>query len=375
MADVMAQALLASKLNGTRQFIIGLTGFEEGDAQGQERILDRCMITLRDNGLPAWDLDVSDRAAPRISSRPAQHPVPAPTAAPASQRVAGAPTFARGDPTSPYATLNDLTFEDTRDRLHELEEQALYALYWQPGVLMLPSPPRNPTEAAALQSQVDELMKRGQWLEAQPWQCQLVAYCYADLGPNAPETLRAIYALVCLRYQMGHTENFLYSYLLPRAARRWGLDHPDTRQAVVQAAHYLCESEKPAAHPLWTQMVTNVATHLVGGLGWGSTVVAPVPDEAAYNKHAMVQYKAEGMIQEGHYKLAKDILQRCVAFYDTLGLHWLGTPRKARCMQLIGACVCELEGAEAALPLVRESKRFAQQELGAEHRVTLQCTW
>ncbi len=49
----------------------------------------------------------------------------------------------------------------------------------------------------------------------------------------------------------------------------------------------------------------------------------PVPDIDAYTRHCVMQPKAEELMSQREYKLARAMAERCVEFYDTLGMHWL----------------------------------------------------
>ncbi len=74
------------------------------------------------------------------------------------------------------------------------------------------------------------------------------------------------------------------------------------------------------------------------------------------------------------HRLAKQMLERCLAYYESVGPHWLCSPRKSRTMQLLGLCVNVLEGSEAAEKVLLEGKRAATRELGPTHRGALQST-
>ncbi len=63
------------------------------------------------------------------------------------------------------------------------------------------------------------------------------------------------------------------------------------------------------------------------------------------------------------------MLQRCVSFYDSMGPHWLASPRKAMCKRHIGHCIGALEGYPAAERYMCEVKRVAQRELGRDHDI------
>ncbi len=125
-----------------------------------------------------------------------------------------------------------------------------------------------------------------------------------------------------------------------------------------------------------------------GGLGWGCATYTPL-DEDSYNKHSVMQAKAEFIHTDGNLKLASDMLQRCVTYFDTLGPHWLGSARRATATMRLGMCEAELAGPSntghmsflgtgrpndpAVLePYLTKAKRIAIRELGPEHRTTLE---
>ncbi len=203
--------------------------------------------------------------------------------------------------------------------------------------------------------------------------------------PNAEQTLTAAYRLFQCEYQRGEVAPPLACWLLPAAVEQWGIGHADTRRLVQQAAGFLCESTDPREHLQLTQTVTELAQQLPGGLGWANTVVAPVPDEEAFNRHCALHQRAhltmpvfgtgETVQEQDAYKLAKQMLQRCVSYYDTLGQHWLAMARKFECKGLICSCIRRLEGYQEAEAMLQELKREARRELGPNHPCTLTIIW
>ncbi len=127
------------------------------------------------------------------------------------------------------------------------------------------------------------------------------------------------------------------------------------------------------------QVVFNVAKHIHGGLGWGTAVVAPVPDEEAYLKHAVLHGKAEQLLAdegEASAALAKQMLTRCLAYYESVTPHWICSQRKSRCLQQLGQAECRLpKGLAAAEARFHAGMRAAQKELGANHEITRRSTW
>ncbi len=241
---------------------------------------------------------------------------------------------------------------------------------------MLPALPATTEEHTKLLSSIARLTETGMTQAAFPLMCQAAVYSFTKLGADHADTLRSVYAVIKAIYQRGETVSALYTWLVPRAARDWGVGHPDTRALVVQAAMYLCTSDYPDGHPNCTRVVTLAAQQLPGGLGWGNTIVAPVPDDAAYNIAVVAQDEAEGLVrQRKELPRAKAILKHCVTFYESLGCHWLGTARIARCKMWLGMCTFHADGAAAAELALREAKQFAHRELGPRHMTTLECVW
>ncbi len=66
------------------------------------------------------------------------------------------------------------------------------------------------------------------------------------------------------------------------------------------------------------------------------------------------------------------MIKDVIAYYESVGPHWLCSPRKARAKHLLGACTVKLESAAVAEPLLKETKRVCQKELGPTHMSTLQ---
>ncbi len=226
-----------------------------------------------------------------------------------------------------------------------------------------------------LQSRIDRLEADGDDYQAYPYLCERAFVILAAYGPEHEYMRRAVHECIENQYQCNCTPVALYQWLLPRAAVHWGPDWR-TRTFVQRAAYELCEQRDPREHTEFNKLVTVLAQHLPGGLGWGSTVVAPVPDEEGYNRHAVMQAKADDLIQQMQYpKLAQDMLQRCVAYYAGLGQHWIGTARKVRCFSHLAVCAMQREGPQGAEPHFLTAKRTAQKELGMKHPLTLEMVW
>ncbi len=89
-----------------------------------------------------------------------------------------------------------------------------------------------------------------------------------------------------------------------------------------------------------------------------------------------MQAKGQQMLDARNYKLAKDMLERCLTYYDSIGPHWLVSPRKARTRSLLGVTMYYKDrDSQAVEPVLQEAKKTAQKELGPSHRATLACIW
>ncbi len=208
-----------------------------------------------------------------------------------------------------------------------------------------------------------------------PKLCQLAYITLMQWGPDHPHTLRAVYRVTESQYQRGQAVPQFYTWLLPRAVEHWGIGHPDTVRLVKHTATHLCMCADARPLKALTQIVTELAQQIPGGLGWGSAVVAPVPDEESYLRHVVMQAKGCDALSAGHYKLAKDMYQRCATYYETLGPHWLATPRKIACKQALAECACGLDGLAACEEMLLDTKRTALRELGPTNPATLDITW
>ncbi len=190
-----------------------------------------------------------------------------------------------------------------------------------------------------------------------------------------PITLQSVYNITAALFQQGTTDWYLYTWLLPRFAAKWGYGHPDLQALVQQAAIYLYKSQDPREHLNFGRVVADVAEMLPDGLGWGTTTTLPV-DEEAYNRHCVMLTKASVLSNTREcLPLAKEMLTRCVAYFDSVGPHWLCSPRKVCALKLLAICTGNEEGPAAAQPLLADAKRVAQRELGANHEATLDVAW
>ncbi len=193
-------------------------------------------------------------------------------------------------------------------------------------------------DPAKLESEIKSLLDRDQVYSAHPLLCLKAWYQCLQPGIEHPDTLRAVHAVSGNLWHQGVPSAELITWLVPRYAAHFGPDHPDTRALVQLGGYLLCLAPDPRRHPSLTRVVTEAAQQLPGGLGWGSTVVAPVPDEEAYCRMAFTQAKGTKLLQTNQPELGKKFLERSAAYYETLGSHWLGTVRRVATLALIGDC-------------------------------------
>ncbi len=231
--------------------------------------------------------------------------------------------------------------------------------------------PKTVAQAALLQSQIDQWLQQGELWQAFPSQCVLAVYGLWT-RPDHADTLRTVSAVALGMLEREEWNSCLYEWLLPRHVRA-GLNCPTTRRVIeIAAMMCVCTSD---LHSNLVPTVVELAQQLPGGLGWGSTVVAPVPDEEAFIRHAVMQSQASSLSQQGEHKAAQDMLKRCVAYYDTLGQHWLAVPRKVSARVSICSIVRLTEGAATSEPIARQLKREAIQALGPAHPGVAGAIW
>ncbi len=231
-------------------------------------------------------------------------------------------------------------------------------------------------DAGELIDRTTELHKQGRYHAAYPLLCELTLELIFSCGDDDPATLAAMCSTIENRHIRAKPAPALYYWAIPRVAKHWGTDDTQYRALVEQAALLLCgTSDDARVWPEFVQLVTEAAQQLPGGLGWGSTVVAPVPDEEAYARHTFMETRAKKAFGEGHYKLAQTMYERCVTFYETLNTHWLACVRKARCVVQVARCVRRVDGKQPALAYLLQAKSTAQRELGMDHYVVLDLAW
>ncbi len=325
---------------------------------------------------PSEVLTLSPGVPPRAAAAAgADAPAGAGRAAGATEPTAAQPQFADDDPDSPYYIESSLPQVVMLDIICELKLTALQHRHWEAAYVHVPAAPATPEEAAELQIQTDQLVAQGRMLEAFLWQCQIALYAFTVLGTEHSETVAAVYSLVHNLYQRGRNNPWFVEWVLPRAAKAFGLADPRTRQAVEWGAAILCDCADPREQGVLTRATTNVAKHLPGGLGWGQASLAPV-DEDQYARTCVMQHKASELVQKKqHHKLARQMFERCLAYYESVGPHWLCSARAARTRHQMGLCVTMLDGFGAVDGLLVEAKKAAVRELGPTHRMSLSSHW
>ncbi len=261
-----------------------------------------------------------------------------------------------------------VTRDAVRDAMQYLREGPAYGEDLLVGWL-----PRTTREVKKLQQAIDDLLQEGELFAAFPFQCRKAVHGLWT-RPKHANTLRAVVTVLDALLQRNVFSGIaILHWVLLGAQRLWGMDSPDTQRLVRRAAGVLSETVNTRNFESYNQLVPELVQQLPGGLGWGSTVVAPVTDTEAYRRHEFMYAKALDIYEQGHYKLAKDMFQRCVAYYETLGQHWLGKTRALVCLRSINQCVRRLEGPAAAEPLMHAARRRTQKELGPHHRITIEA--
>ncbi len=239
---------------------------------------------------------------------------------------------------------------------------------------------QTPEAAAELQSHIDQLLADGRTFDACPWQCQVAMYAIIALGKEHPSTLEAVYQVVKGVYDGFEDSAVMCTWLLPLAARHWGLGDPRVRQLVWWGAHTLSASTDLRNDEALHRAVVSVARHLPDGLGWGTATVSDSTDQGEdFNRYVVLHAKALATYKEGvgadhrqpHFKLAKAMAERCVSYFESLGTHWHACVRKAASRKLVADCVLQLEGYTACESVLVQAKIAAKRELGAHHTVTV----
>lgn len=352
---------------------------------------------------PPGRASVQGRVAPAGNSRKsAPGATTAATAAEVPAQGSAQPQFAESDPDSPYTIQIPCPPGSMIDLLDEYMMTQFVTQHWPSGIAIIPGAPQTASEAAELQWQADQLLAEGRACEASPWLCQLAQYSFWVLGDDHADTVQAMWAVFRSMVQLAVRHSGCLLWLLPQAAKHWGLGDTRLRQLVNIGAQFLYQCADPRLLADLALAVAKTARHLPGGLGWGTVSMGPV-DEATYCKHVILQSKAEAIVKQvdsaqvdfqyrfspdtqRQLQLARSMLQRCIAYYESLGPHWLGTPRKVFCKDLLASTQFCIEAfprprrewpeIATVLESIRlDSKRTAQRELGPEHPSTIDAIW
>ncbi len=207
----------------------------------------------------------------------AAEPTPAPTAAAtptagaatataaATTTQASQPHFADDDPDSPFH-VSDIPVEVVWSCIDDVMRKVLQCHHWESDWIVIPAIPMDGLAAMKLERQVQQLLREGKTLEATTWQCQMALFAVVHL-PDQKIACRLLWELVQLLGKLGIASNPMLEWLVPRAAKKWGLRHPDTRQLAWHAAQALYETEDPRPYGKLTQAVYNLARARPGGLG------------------------------------------------------------------------------------------------------------
>ncbi len=337
-------------------------------------------------------------SAPSDPSTSPPPPDPATTQADVSNTDSTAAATAQETEAQPEVSYAPWPQEVLLSALEAQMMRGFTALCRPHGAWIIPGFPRTASAAAELQAQIDQLVAQGEDLRAFPWLCQMAMYSAYALGADHSDTVDAVYRVVQSQYQRAQYDSNLHAWLVVQADRHWGPSHANTRKVVEQAADILARAADPRDCRVLGHNTAVLAGELPGGLGWALCSLAPL-DEDAYSRHAVMQSKAQGILNavcskgvlavpcgieesaKRDCQLAKQMLERCITYYESVGPHWLASPRKISCMQSLATCIACLAkssdpvSSEAGASLLFEAKRIAKWELGAKHMETLRCTY
>ncbi len=235
---------------------------------------------------------------------------------------------------------------------------------------------QKPWDLSKLETRAMGLLQQGQAHKAFPLLCRWAHTVCLLSDPYGRDAFEAVHRVLMCAYERDSAAEWcVWHWVLQRAVQHWGLDSPDLRRLVQQAAGFVADSYDPTDYQQLGELVIQTAQQLPGGLGWANTVVAPVPDQQTYYKHVLWELTNPSRMAEGDYSTAKTLYERCAAYYQGLGPHWLATPRRVKALCGVGQCVVQLETPEAAQEYFMKAKRLAQKELGMSHEATLDATW
>ncbi len=285
------------------------------------------------------------------------------------------------DPNSPFYTLHGPTQAQVEAVLAKLVRDKLSAIKWDGLYLIIPPAPYTKAQWIELRIQIQQLDDRT--YEAVPWLCQLVlsGLWLPSHGAGHPETIWALCRVIDLMREQNEYCTQLYEFLIPRAARLWGLKHEYTGQLARVAAQALCSTGGPGAYPGITRALTQLVMHIPGVLGWPRARVSPLDDQHAFHRRAEMQARAAALLQQGKAAAARPLFEQCSEYYGLLGSHWLSRPANYMCCLAVATWCREVNQVESEQELALlcawfvRTRRFLHGQLGTYHKVAIWYTW
>ncbi len=199
---------------------------------------------------------------------------------------------------------------------------------------------RAPSSLQKLRTEAGRLQDEGRYHAAYAVLCQLAYWTFSYAGETDERTLRAVEFVILNASVRGEEGLTAYMWFLSRVGQQCGISEVAVQHYIQDAAHMLYAIRDPRVYVELTHIVTELSAQLPGGLGWGSTVVAPVPDEETFYKHCVLESRAIDMYNtRTALPLARQMFERCVTYFTSLGPHWQGVCRKVRCMMRAASCM------------------------------------
>lgn len=158
--------------------------------------------------------------------------------------------------------------------------------------------PLTPKKWHDLYDRATKLFEQGELYKAWPMHCRLVWEGMQTFGFTHPNTLAAVCRVSDNLYHRRQYDEHVSHWLLPRIAERWGYAHFNTRVIAAQAATALVMMPDLRQPVGFLQTVTDIVRQLPDGLGWGSTAATPVPDADAFNRHVVLQHRADQLVTQ-----------------------------------------------------------------------------
>ncbi len=210
--------------------------------------------------------------------------------------------------------------------------------------------PQRVTDISQTRTDGLDMVIEGELAKGLSLLCQAAFYgCWVQ-GPNDTDTVLSVLSVAHVLYTQGVPQPALYMWVLPRAVALLGFTHRLTKRAIWDATIVLCESNDFKRERDLFELLTLLTSSWQQG--WGSTQIAPI-DFEEFSKHVALQTKACNIEADKdastrELQLAKRMFERCIAYYESLGAHWLASVRKAQCWQRLAACLVWLDGPEEA---------------------------